>query len=59
VHIKTDILRIFWPRTGLVIVLRALAQIAVNFRRNSFACRKLNLLSSYLRLFLWRLRRPL
>ena len=57
--LKTDILRIFWPRTGLAKFFRALAQTAVNFRRNSFACGSLNFLSSYLRLFLRHLRRSL
>jgi len=38
--VQTDILKglFFWPSTGLANILRARAQIADNFRRNSYAC---------------------
>lgn len=48
VPFQTDILRIFCPSTGLANILRALVQTTVNFRRNSFVCINLILLSSYL-----------
>ena len=48
VPLESDILLIFRPRTGLANFVKALAQTAVNFRRNSVASGNLNILSPFI-----------